>query len=153
MKHLKVGETDFLWLFGPITAGLMIGAWLSARCAGRITRFQTIFMGYIIMVLSAAGNVLLNVLMPPALPWSIMPIFIYAVGMTSTLPSVTLLALDLFPSQRGLAASCQAFIMTGANSITSAVVIPLIWDTPLTLASGMAVMLVGTLIYFRMGVE
>jgi len=46
---------------------------------------------------------------------------------------LTLLTLDLFPQQRGLAASCQGFIGLSANSAVSAFV-PLIWGTALSLA-------------------
>jgi DHA1 family bicyclomycin/chloramphenicol resistance-like MFS transporter len=133
MKHLHLGATQFLWLFLPNSAAMVIGAWISGRCAGRISGNQTIFAGYAVMTIAAIGNVLLNLLLPPMLPWSILPIFIYVIGMSIATPSLTLLTLDLFPTQRGLTASCQGFISLGANSIVSAFV-ALVWGTPLSLA-------------------
>ena len=56
--------------------------------------------------------------------------------MTLAMPSLTLLALDLFPAQRGMAASCQGFIQTATNSLTAAIIAPLICSTPLRLAFG-----------------
>ncbi len=141
MEHLHVGDTGFLWLFGPATVGMVIGAWGSGRLAGRRTRSQTVALGYVIMGTAAAGNVLLNLLVPPALPWSVVPIFVYFAGSALAMPSLTLMALDLFPAQRGLAASCQSFVQTTGNALTTAVVAPLVWASTLTLAVGQAVML------------
>jgi MFS transporter, DHA1 family, multidrug resistance protein len=133
MKHLHLRETQFLWLFLPNSVGMVIGAWISGRFAGRISGNQTIILGYVVMAIAAVGNVLYCLICPPLLPWSIVPVFIYVIGMSISMPSLTLLTLDLFPSQRGLAASCQGFISLGANSVVSAFV-ALIWGTPLSLA-------------------
>jgi DHA1 family bicyclomycin/chloramphenicol resistance-like MFS transporter len=93
------------------------------------------------MIFAAAGNVILNALAPPGLPWSVAPIFVYFAGSALAMPSLTLMALDLFPQQRGLAASCQSFVQTAGNAIATAVVAPLVWATTRTLAGGMAAML------------
>ena len=152
MQHLKLRETQFLWLFAPISVALIIGAWISGRCAGRISGGQTIFLGFVVMALSAAGNVLLNMLAPPVLPWPLVPVFFYVMGMAMAMPSLTLIGLDLFPMQRGLAASCQGFISIGFNAIVAAFV-ALIWGTTLSFALTELVMLVaavaGMLIYLR----
>jgi MFS transporter, DHA1 family, multidrug resistance protein len=120
---------------------MVTGAWGSGQLAGRRTRGQTVALGYVIMGTAAAGNVLLNLLVPPGLPWSVVPIFVYFAGSALAMPSLTLLALDLFPTQRGLAASCQSFVQTTGNALTTAVVAPLVWASTLTLAAGQAVML------------
>lgn len=138
MKHLGVPETGFLWLFGPAMSGLMGGAWLSGRLAGKRSPEKTILLGYQLMLGAVLCNVSLNLALPPALPWSVMPIFIYTLGMSLAMPSLTLLALDPFPEQRGLAASCQTFFQSGANSIAAGLIVPLLWGSTLTLALGMA---------------
>jgi DHA1 family bicyclomycin/chloramphenicol resistance-like MFS transporter len=51
------------------------------------------------------------------------------------------MALDLFPEQRGLASSCQAFVQTTGNAVTTALVAPLVWTTTVTLATGEFAML------------
>jgi DHA1 family bicyclomycin/chloramphenicol resistance-like MFS transporter len=140
MKHLGLRETQFLWLFLPNSIGMVIGAWISGRCAGRISGNQTIFLGYGVMTVAAIGNVLLNLLLPPMLPWSFAPILIYVIGMSIAMPSLTLLTLDLFPTKRGLAASCQGFISLGFNSIVSAFV-ALAWGSALTFALTELIML------------
>lgn len=152
MDHLKLRETQFLWLFAPSSLAMVIGAWLSGHLAGKITGKQTIMRGYGIMVVGAAGNIIFHTLAIPAIPWSIVPLFLYIIGMSMAMPSLTLLALDLFPVQRGLAASCQGFFTLGANSVIAAF-LPLVWKTPITLAWTQAVSLsVGlatTLLFYR----
>jgi DHA1 family bicyclomycin/chloramphenicol resistance-like MFS transporter len=152
MKQLGLRETQFLWLFGPMSAGMMIGAWISGYFAGKISGNRTIFTGYAIMTIAAIGNLLYNFLFPPMIPWSIVPLVIYVIGMSAAMPSLTLLTLDLFPQQRGLAASCQGFIGLVANSVVSAFV-PLIWATTRSMAWTCITMLsagvVTALLYMR----
>ena len=145
MKHLHLRETEFLWLFGPMAAAMMLGAWISGHFAGKISGKQTIFLGYAIMTVAAVGNVALNLLFPPSLPWSIVPVVVYVVGMCTAMPSLSLLTLDLFPSQRGLAASCQIFISLVANTAVSGF-IAFFWSTTLTLAMTELVMLIAGLV-------
>jgi len=133
MKHLGLRETQFLWLFGPMAVAMVVGAWISGYCAGRISGGRTILIGYGVAAAAAVGNVLLNFFLPPMVPWTILPLVIYVVGMSIAMPSLTLYTLELFPTKRGLAASCQGFISLGANSAVSAFV-PLIWATTMTFA-------------------
>ena len=133
MQHLHLAETQFLWLFGPLTAGIVLGNTLSARMAGWVPPLRTIAIGCVTMLGAAGANVLLNLLLPPALPWAVLPLFFYMVGMSLTIPSLTLKAIDCFPQQRGLAASCQSFIQSTGSSLTSAAA-PLLWGTSLRLS-------------------
>lgn len=141
MRHLGVSETGFLWLFGPAMAGLMSGAWLAGRLAGRLTLRQTIARGYLVMGVAALGNIGLNLWLTPSLPLSVIPIFVYTFGMSLAMPCITLLALDPFPEQRGLAASCQLFLQAGSNGLIAGIIAPLLWESTLTLACGMGVLL------------
>lgn len=138
MRHLGIHETGFLWLFGPAMAGLMSGSWLSGRLAGKVARGRTIALGYLVMGSAALANLGLNLALPPALPWSVMPLCAYTLGMSLAMPTLTLYALDPFPAQRGLAASCQTFFQSGFNSLAAALIAPLLWGSTLTLALGMA---------------
>ena len=99
---------------------------------------RTIALGYLVMAGAVVGNVSLNLALPPALPWSVLPLFIYTLGMSLAMPSLTILALDPFPEQRGLAASCQTFFQSGFNSLAAALIAPALWGSTLTLALGMA---------------
>ncbi len=155
MKHLGLAETEFLWLFLPISIAMVIGAWISGRCAGKITGGQTIFMGYVVMAVAAVSNVVLNAWVPPVIPWIIVPIFFYVVGMAMAMPSLTLNCLDLFPMQKGLASSGLNFINLGFNSLVSAFV-ALVWSSTLTFALAAMAMLaagVAAILLYRRGMR
>lgn len=137
MRHLGLSEREFLWLFGPAMAGLVLGSWISSRLAGRASSQTAIAHGYTLMAGAAAANLLINLLLPPGLPWSVVAIFLYTIGMALTMPSLTLASLDLFPAQRGLASSCQACLQSIASAVVAGIVAPLLWDSTLHLALGM----------------
>jgi len=118
-------------------SGLMIGAWLSGRLAGKWSAARTIAAGYLLMGTAAVLNIGLNLALPPALPWSVLPLFGFTLGMSLAMPTLTLQALDLFPEQRGLAASCQTFLQSGGNAFAAAVIAPALWGSLTRLALGM----------------
>lgn len=141
LQQLHLQETEFYWLYVPNTMAMMMGSWISGRLAGKLSRIRTVAYGFGIMWLAAALNVSVNVQGLPGTLWSILPISIYVFGMALSIPCLTLLALDMFPQNRGLAASCQAFIQSGGISLISAFVVPLVWATTLTFAYGSAALL------------
>ncbi len=153
MNHLGVSETSFLWLFGPAMGGLMLGSWLAGRFAGRRSPGATVKLGYAVMAAAALINVVLNLILPPSLPWSVLPLFLYTLGMSLAMPNLTLFALDPFPDNRGMAASCQTFMQSGFNSVVAAAVAPAVWGSTLSLALAMAGFLVlgslAALLYLR----
>ena len=146
MRHLGVAETGFFWLVGPAMAGLLCGSWLSGRFAGVLPTHRAIILGYAVMSLAALANIGICVWLPPSLPWTVVPIFVYTFGLSLAMPCLTLMALDPFPKQRGLAASCQMFLQSGSNGLVAGVLAPLIWGSTQSLAFGMgALMLLGAL--------
>lgn len=136
-RHLGIPETGFLWLFGPSMCGLLSGAWLSGRLAGKVTATRTIAYGYVLMALAALINLGISFARPPGLPWSILPMPLYTLGMSLSMPSMTLLILDRFPTQRGLTASCQMFLQSLANSLIAGIIAPLAWVSTRSLATTM----------------
>ncbi len=143
---LGLSATDFAWLFVPGIAGVMFGAFLSGRLAGRLTPRRTIFIGYLIMAGAAIFNFTYCTLFVPGLPWTVLPVMIYSMGMALAMPSVTLIALDLFPQLRGMTASLQGFAHSLFASITAGVVSPLVSGSALTLALAMSgLLLLGVL--------
>ncbi len=136
LEHLQLRETQFLWLFGPMTAGMMLGAAASGHLAGRLSPMRTLGAGYLLMLGAAAANGLFHALHGAAVPWSVLPIAVYSFGMALSMPTLTLLSLDLHPTRKGLASSCQAFLLTTGNAVTAGVLAPLLNTTPLRLAIG-----------------
>ena len=138
IEHLGRSPQAFGWLFVPGVIGMMAGSMLSGRLAGRWSQPRAIATGFVVMGAAATFNVALNMALPPALPWSVLPIMIYNFGMALAMPSLTILALDLFPARRGLASSCQSFTQMAFNAFTAAITAPLLWASTLGLALGMS---------------
>ncbi|MGH8702288.1 MAG: multidrug effflux MFS transporter [Burkholderiales bacterium] len=133
---LGLTEYHFPVLFVPGIAGIMVGAFLSHRMAGRVSRQRTVRIGYLVMFGAAAFNVGYHALYPAALPWTVLPYAAYAVGMALAAPSVQLLVLDLFPENSGTASSLQGFTHAVFTAVTAALVAPLLSGSGLTLALG-----------------
>jgi DHA1 family bicyclomycin/chloramphenicol resistance-like MFS transporter len=131
---LGLTELHFPVLFVPGIAGVMLGAFLSHRMAGRVSRQRTVRIGYLIMFGATAFNVGYHTLYPAALPWTVLPYAGYAVGMALAAPSVQLLVLDLFPQNSGTASSLQGFTHALFTTFTAALVAPLLSGSGLTLA-------------------
>lgn len=132
--HLGLSETEFAWLFVPGIGGVLVGAWLSGRLAGRTTPERTVGLGYAILALAAAISIAYHAMFAPAIPWTVLPIMLYTVGMALAMPSLTLLALDLFPRNRGMAASVQGFTQSMMNAVLAGVVSPLVAFSQFSLA-------------------
>lgn len=143
IEHLGLGPGEFAWLFVPSVVGLVAGAMVSGRVAGHWSPLRTIVSGFAVMLLAALGNMAHAAAFAPGVPGSVVAIAVYTFGMSMAMPSVTLLALGLFPQRRGLVSSCQSFLQVGINSLTAGVVAPLVWATPLSLAVAMTVFLAG----------
>jgi DHA1 family bicyclomycin/chloramphenicol resistance-like MFS transporter len=152
---LGLGENQFARLFVPGIAGVMMGAFLSGRLAGRASPQRTVKIAYGLMFSAAALNLAYSGFFEPALPWTVLPVMLYSMGMALGMPSVTLLALDLFPHNRGMAASLQGFEQSFLSGIVAGFVSPLLSHADLALAGGMAgLLLLGWLawmMYLRIG--
>ncbi|MCO5111546.1 MAG: multidrug effflux MFS transporter [Burkholderiaceae bacterium] len=132
--HLDLAPTQFFWFFMLTISGIMTGAWLSGRLAGRIAPKRQIRHGFLIMLTMSLLNVAANLLLPPHVAWSMLPIAIFAFGWALMVPVVTLLVLDLYPERRGMASSLQAFVGSTANGMVAGVVVPLVMHSTLLLA-------------------
>jgi DHA1 family bicyclomycin/chloramphenicol resistance-like MFS transporter len=138
---LGLSERGFAWLFVPIVIGLVGGSWLVNLTAGRVPADRTALYGYLLMAAGAAFNLLYNVLFTPQVPWAVLPIVLYALGVSLQGPILTLYALDLFPKSRGLASSLQGFLQTMLFAGVSSLVVPLVLGSGFRHALVMAVAL------------
>ncbi len=133
-EHLHLGPTQFFWFFCLTISGIMGGAWLSGRLAGRIRPERQIRHGFSIMLGISLLNIALNLLLPPHPLWAIPPIAIFAFGWSLMVPVVTLMVLDLVPERRGMASSLQACVGSLANGLVAGVIAPLVMHSTLALA-------------------
>jgi MFS transporter, DHA1 family, multidrug resistance protein len=145
-EHLDLGPTQFFWFFCLTISGIMAGAWLSGRLAGRIKPRHQIRHGFLIMLVVSILNVGLNAVFEPSVWWSMWPVAVFAFGWALMVPVVTLMVLDLVPERRGMASSVQACIGSLANAVVAGVLAPLVMHSPLGLAMASAgLMSVGVL--------
>ena len=145
-EYLQLAPQHFFWLFILIIIGIMTGAFLSGRLAGRITAQRQIRAGFVVMLAVSVLNVALNLALPPNVWWSMLPISLFSLGWALMTPAVTLLVLDQAPDRRGMAASLQSSIASTANGLVAGVVAPLVMHSVLGLAlTSMAMMAIGAL--------
>lgn len=136
--HLGLGPEEFAWLFLPLVGGLLLGALASHWVAGRMSAASGVLLGHLLMLLASLANIGLGLWLPVGLPWSILALPLFGVGLMLTQPGLQLLALDRFPARRGLAASAFITLQQLANALSSAWLVPLLLDSTLHLALGMA---------------
>ncbi|WP_440107858.1 multidrug effflux MFS transporter [Acidovorax sp. BL-A-41-H1] len=142
--HLGLGPTQFFWFFVLTISGIMGGAWLSGRLAGKIAPKRQIRHGFVIMATVAVCNLAANLLLPVHAVWALAPIAVFAFGWALMVPVVTLLVLDLHPERRGMASSMQAFVGSTANGLVAGVLVPLVMHSTVLLAlSSLLMMCVG----------
>lgn len=131
---LGLAPTQFFWLFLLTISGIMGGAWMSGRLAGRIAPKRQIRHGFVIMLAMGLVNLGANLLFTAHVSWALLPIGIFSFGWALMVPVVTLLVLDLHPARRGMASSLQAFVGSTANGLVAGLVAPLVMHSTQLLA-------------------
>ncbi|HZP66613.1 MAG TPA: multidrug effflux MFS transporter [Rudaea sp.] len=139
--HLR--QDQFYWLFVPTITGLVLGAMLSGRCAGRVSVRVMLGVGYSIIV----GSMLIGILIawfvvPARVPWAVLPLGLAGLGINLIAPTLNLLVLDLFPLHRGGASSVQGFMTLAFNAALAGVLASWLADDALHLAIGSAALTV-----------
>ncbi len=133
---LGLPETAFGWLFLPFIGGMVAGSMISSRCAGRVDPARMIWLGLGIMATGSLMNLLYNLFFVAAVPWAVVPILVYGLGMSMALPGMTVVTLNTFPSMRGLASSLQSTMQMLIFALVSGFVAPLLYHSALGLGWG-----------------
>lgn len=144
VEHLHLNSQQFGYLFIPTVTGMMIGSWLSRHTAGKLSAANALRWAFVWMLVVAMGNVGLQVWLSSAGHWwiAIVPIALFNIGMAAAMPILSIAALDCYPKARGTAASAQAFMQMLCSTLSSAVIVPLVWHSTITLAIAMLVLTV-----------
>ncbi len=153
VELLGVSTYGFAWLFVPMITGIMVGALISGRVAGRLSAWRTVRLGYAFAFAGVAFNLAIVAFVPPGVPWHVLPIFVFSIGSAIIMPSIMLMLLDLFPTMRGLASSLQGFVHFSLSAVNAGTITPLLSHSLWALAFGMAGFTLGSfalwLIYQR----
>ncbi len=139
MVILKLPETAFGWMFIPLISGLMLGSSLSSRYATYIAPRRLISIGYSAMGIAAIINVAYNYFFTATIPWAVLPLALYSFGAALVTPPMSLIALDFFPHNRGLATALQLFFRMTCFAAITGIIVPLIFDSALKLACAVLV--------------
>jgi len=138
MEILGLPETAFAWMFIPLVGGMVVGSAWGGKRAHASTPGGMMWTGYAVMALGVALNVGYHTFAPASVPWSVLPLFVYTFGLAVAMPAVQLTAMGLFPRNRGLASSMVGFIQMMAFALVSGLVAPLLFESALRLALGVA---------------
>ena len=136
MNILHLPETAFAWLFFPLISGSVVGSALSGKLARRYSQSAQIWGSYVLMGAAGAVNVAYNYWFAAEVPWAVLPLFVYSFALAIAMPPMTLIALNHFPNNSGLASSMQSFIQMILFALISGVVAPLLFDSAYKLACG-----------------
>lgn len=138
-QHLKLAADQFGWQFVPSVAGIFLGALAANRLAGKLSVWKQVSIGFCFLIGASVFNVTFHFFSAPVLLWSVTPLFFYTFGMSLVAPGATLLVLDLFPTIRGIVASCQSATLTLLGAVIAGVVAPALDHSALSLALGQLV--------------
>ena len=155
VRLLGLGEQDFWVLFGPLIIGMMAGSYLVGRAADAMDRSRLITFGYVGTVITSVLNLVLVMVFPDPsgqLDASLIPVLIGPMLMSFTaslfFAPIQLEILDLFPHQRGAAASLGTFFTLIMNALLSGVIAPLITGSLTVVAvAALAYVVIGSLLW------
>ncbi|GHA69177.1 multidrug effflux MFS transporter [Cognatilysobacter bugurensis] len=134
---LGLNERQFAWFFVPTIGGMVLGAFVSGRAAGRITGERLVGIGFACCAVANVVNVGYSFAVDaPQLPWAVLPMSLNAFGIALVFPIITLSILDMYPRQRGAASSLQAFTSLVLNAAVAGVLSPWLSGSARTLALG-----------------
>lgn len=134
-EHLGLAPQHFFWFFMLTIGGIMTGAFISGKVAGKIAPQTQIRHGFSVMLCIGVLNVAANGWFTADVRWALWPIAIFALGWAMMVPAVTLLVLDLHPERRGMASSLQMFVGSSANGLVAGLIAPWVMHSTFALAS------------------
>ena len=140
-EHLQLLPQQFFWCFLVTIGGIMGGAMVSGRLAGKIAPKKQIRHGFVIMLLIGVINLVANLFFTAHVSWALLPLGIFSFGWALMVPVVTLLVLDLHPERRGMASSLQMFVGSTANGIVAGVISPMVMHSTVGLAAASLLMM------------
>lgn len=128
VEVMHLAPDEFWKLFLPMVSGTVIGSWISARIASRLSTQGTIRVGFSVMFVAGAFALCAMVeLLPQGIAWAVMPLMIYTIGIGIVRPGMALISMDFLPNAKGMAASMQSFVQTIFFALCSALLVPLLY--------------------------
>lgn len=148
--HLKLGPEDFWIQFVPMVGGMILGSMASHRMTDKYSPMHMATASFAVAGFAAFLGLISDFLFEPSV-FSVIPfISLFAFGLSFGLPVLATLALDCLPEKRGMAASVQSLMQMGTAALVSALVVPLVHDSLLLMASSTLILwLVAVILWVR----
>jgi DHA1 family bicyclomycin/chloramphenicol resistance-like MFS transporter len=140
-EHLGLPPQRFFVLFLITIAGVMSGAFLSGRLAGRVPPKRQVWLGFAVMGVVSLLNLALNLALDANPWWAMWPIGLYSFGWALMVPVVTLMVLDQAPDRRGMASSLQACIGSVSSGLVAGLMAPWLMHSTVALAIGVVALM------------
>lgn len=132
---LGMNERQFGNFFVPTISGMIIGAYLSGRMAGKVESRKAIARAYAVMLVAAVINIgYTQAVSPVGWPMAVLPIGLIAVAVAIAFPLLTLAMMDIYPDRRGAASSLQMFLSLIVNAMVAGLLSPLVQSDARSLA-------------------
>jgi MFS transporter, DHA1 family, multidrug resistance protein len=149
-ESLKLAPTQFFWFFCVTITGIMLGAIMSGRIAGKWSPVRQINFGFTVMACACIANIALTQLLPLSVFTAMLPIWFIAFGWALLTPAVTLKVMDTFPERRGMAASLTGFVGGCVNALVAGALAPLVMHAPPLLAIASALLMAAGFVSWRL---
>jgi len=151
IRILKLPPTAFGWLFLPLIGGLVLGSSVSGRLAHRMNSSTMIKLGFAVMAVAAAVNLIYTFSFTAAVPWAVLPLMVYTFGLALAVPGMSMMTLGIFPEMRGLAASLQNFLQMLIFAAISGALAPALFGSAFKLAAGASAGLLLAAVFWLLG--
>lgn len=136
--HLGLDANSFAIQFIPMVAGVMVGSSISGWLAHRWKARRTVNAAFAVMLAAMVINLMQAEWLSPS-PWNVIaPLVLYAFGVALAMPNITVMALDCFPHNRGMASAVQGFVQMAANAVIAGAAVPLFSRSVMGFAVGQA---------------
>lgn len=151
LDNWRLTATQFHWLFIPIIGGFTLGALLSGRMAGRLPQSRQVALGFATTIGASATATLLHAILaaPPPILLQQLLMTLGSVGVQLVFPVLTLRILDMFPANRGSAASVQTFIQLLVASTVIGLLVPALHGSMLWLTFGSTTATIGSMLLWN----
>ncbi len=146
---LQFNERQFAAFFVPTIGGMVLGAFVSGRMAGRVQSRTAIWWAYGVMLFAGMVNIAYTQSVESVTwPWAVLPVGVIAFAVAIAFPLLSLAMMDLYPTRLGTASSLQMFLSLVVNAAVAGLLAPVVQHDARLLAIGSAALSLSGLALF-----
>lgn len=123
---LRLSSTDFAYQFVPMTAGIIAGSFSSGKLSHHWPTRRIVHLAFFAMTLASLIGLSRAFWYETTVIGLIAPQVLYAFGMALSMPALSILAIDCFPQNRGLASAVQSFIHILFAALVASIIVPML---------------------------